>query len=271
MKITELNPFGLLIEPKITGSEIQSLDVLKLKSLVGKHQLIVLRNFKTFEDSASLSRYAESWGELAKWPFGAVLELLESDVPEDHIFDNSYVPLHWDGMYRSHIPEYQLFHCVKAPSKEQGGRTVFSNTILALGKLSKDELSLFQNITGNYHREMEFYHSRVVSPVITKHPYLNHNVIRFNEPHNDNKGKLINPVEMTFSCEQKQIHRLEELLYGPDHLLAHHWEDGDLVIADNFSLLHGREAFESKSSRHIRRVQVLSEIPYENPSLEVLK
>jgi alpha-ketoglutarate-dependent taurine dioxygenase len=33
-------------------------------------------------------------------------------------------------------------------------------------------------------------------------------------------------------------------------------------------LLHGREAFVSKSPRHIQRVQVLSNPPFDNPGLE---
>ncbi|CSB87532.1 PvcB protein [Vibrio cholerae] len=40
------------------------------------------------------------------------------------------------------------------------------------------------------------------------------------------------------------------------------------MITDNFSLLHGREGFTSHTPRHIRRVQVLSNPPYNNPSLE---
>lgn len=48
------------------------------------------------------------------WPFGAVLDVKEHADTKDHIFDNSYVPLHWDGMYKPTIPEFQLFHCVSA-------------------------------------------------------------------------------------------------------------------------------------------------------------
>jgi L-tyrosine isonitrile desaturase/decarboxylase len=31
---------------------------------------------------------------------------------------------------------------------------------------------------------------------------------------------------------------------------------GDVVIADNFSLLHGREGFRNRSTRHLQRVHI---------------
>ncbi|MGH3312603.1 MAG: hypothetical protein ACRDP3_18815 [Streptomyces sp.] len=40
-----------------------------------------------------------------------------------------------------------------------------------------------------------------------------------------------------------------------------------VVIADNYTLLHGREAFTSRAPRHLRRVHVLGEPALENPAL----
>jgi len=39
--------------------------------------------------------------------------------------------------------------------------------------------------------------------------------------------------------------------------LAHHWRTGDIVIADNHALLHGRRAFKQDAKRHLRRVNIL--------------
>jgi len=108
--------------------------------------------------------------------------LIEQDNPEDHIFDYSYVPLHWDDMYRPQVPEYQIFHCVKAPLSGQGGRTTFSNTILALKHASSELKEIWDKVTGIYKRKMEFYNSKTVSPIIAKHPHRDFSVIRYNEP-----------------------------------------------------------------------------------------
>ncbi len=266
-------PFGLLVKPIEKHTHVSTLNIEELRKLFEKKQLIVLRGFDTFQNADAFADYCESWGKVSLWPFGKVLELVEQDNPQDHIFDHSYVPMHWDGMYRPQIPEYQIFHCVKAPLPGYGGKTTFSNTLLVLENLSPELRVFFEKVTGVYQRKMEFYSSKTVSPIITKHPFKNIGVIRYNEPHSEDQGKFINAPDLEFFGIPKEelefFHKkLKEELYAPQHFYAHEWQDGDIVIADNFSLLHGREAFVSKSPRHIQRVHVLSNTPFDNPGLE---
>ncbi len=272
----KINPFGVLIESTDSTQYIQDLDIRELRKLFQEEHLVTIRGFRTFRGPEDLSEYCERWGEISIWPFGKVLELIEQENPKDHIFDNNYVPLHWDGMYRPQVPEYQIFHCVRAPLSGQGGRTTFSNTILALKNASSDLKLLWNKVTGIYQREMEFYQSKTVSPIVTRHPHRDFPVIRYNEPPSIEKGNFVNPPDLEFvglsAAEQGEFHRqLKETLYSPSHFYAHEWQTGDVVIADNFSLLHGREEFVSKSPRHIRRVHVLSDPPFNNPGLESYK
>jgi alpha-ketoglutarate-dependent taurine dioxygenase len=123
---------------------------------------------------------------------------------------------------------------------------------------------------------MEFYNSKTVSPIITQHPFRNYPVIRYNEPSTDKNGRFINPASLLFTgIPEKELvefhHSLLESLYSQHHFYAHKWHIGDVVISDNFTLLHGREAFLSKSPRHLRRVHVLSNPPFDNPGLESYK
>lgn len=272
-RVNKIKPFGVLVESKKKGLSIEELDTEIIRELFLKEQLVLIRGFQTFTKKESFSEYSERFGDVSVWPFGKVLELIQQDEPLDHIFDNSYVPLHWDGMYRHQIPEYQIFHCVKAPLLEEGGRTIFSNTLKVLENLSEDLKQKWKTITGVYRRKMEFYNSKIISPIITKHPYRDYDVIRYNEIHRASKGKLINIPDVNFTgLEEKDIASfcddLNTALYDSKSCYAHEWRDCDIVIADNFTLLHGRESFKSKSSRHIQRVQVLSDPPFDNPNLE---
>jgi alpha-ketoglutarate-dependent taurine dioxygenase len=276
-KITSLPAFGLLIEPNHAFENLTIFNVDHLRELVHREHLIVLRGFSTFQNTESFSQYCERWGEISIWPFGKVLELIEQDNPEDHIFDNNYVPLHWDGMYRLQVPELQIFHCVKAPLAGQGGRTTFSNTILALKYADENTKQLWNKVTGIYQRKMEFYNSKTIAPIINKHPFKDFSVIRYNEPPSTDKGHFVNPPDLSFSGlnhqdELEDFHRsLKSALYDPRNFYAHEWQTGDIVIADNFSLLHGREAFVSKCPRHLQRVHILSNPPFDNPNLESYK
>jgi L-tyrosine isonitrile desaturase/decarboxylase len=272
-RVTHLKPFGVVVEPLSSNTDVNVLSIEALRGLFREEALIVLRGFKTFDSSNEFANYCEAWGEISVWPFGKVLELVERENAEDHIFDNNYVPLHWDGMYRKQVPEYQIFHCVNAPLAGQGGRTTFSNTMLALKNAAPELKELWSKVTGTYERKMEFYNSKTVSPIITKHPFRKFPVIRYNEPPDASKGKFLNPPALKFGGISKRyldlFHRsLNEALYAPANFYAHEWQKGDIVIADNFSLLHGREGFVSKAPRHIQRVHVLSDPPLDNPGLQ---
>ena len=275
-KVTNLKPFGVVVEPQGGNKDVKNLDTESLRQLFKQHQLVLLRGFDTFKNSDEFANYCELWGEISIWPFGKVLELIEQEVPEDHIFDSSYVPMHWDGMYRPQVPEYQIFHCVNAPLQGHGGRTTFSNTVLALQNISPSLKELWGKVTGIYQRKMEFYNSKSVSPIITQHPHRGYAVIRYNEPHLKEKGHFVNPADMEFTGvaegELNLFHSsLRQALYASENFYAHEWQEGDIVIADNLTLLHGREEFVSKSPRHLQRVQVLSNPPYDNPALESYK
>ena len=261
------------MEPEKSFASVHDLDVNHLRAIVSREHLVVLRGFRTFQNTEAFSTYCETWGEISIWPFGKVLELIEQANPEDHIFDNNYVPLHWDGMYRPQIPELQIFHCVDAPLSGQGGRTTFSNTRLALKHASSETKKLWHKVTGIYQRKMAFYHSKTVSPIINQHPYKNFSVIRYNEPPSTDNGHFVNPPDLEFTGveleELEKFHQsLKQALYAPENFYAHTWQPGDIVIADNFTLLHGREAFVSKSPRYIQRVHILSHPPFDNPGLE---
>ncbi len=269
---TRIKPFGLLLQARHPNQDLRAMNVNDLREHVWKDRLIVLRGFRPFTSADELADYCQLWGEISIWPFGKVLELVEQNNPEDHIFDNNYVPLHWDGMYRPQVPEFQIFHCVRAPGSNQRGRTTFSNTVLALENAQPSVRALWDKITGSYQRKMEFYDSKTVSPVIDKHPLRDFQVLRYNEPPNEGFGKFLNPPTLEFSgvCKEElnEFHRtMKEALYSPKHFYAHEWQEGDLVVADNFSLLHGRESFEKKVPRHLRRVHVLSNPPLDNPRL----
>jgi alpha-ketoglutarate-dependent taurine dioxygenase len=271
-KETRIEPFGILIEAQDRDNAIRDVGVDRLRELIRHERFLVLRGFRSFSGPEDFANYCESWGEISVWPFGKVLELVERNNPEDHIFDNNYVPLHWDGMYRPQVPEYQLFHCVQAPLAGQGGRTTFSDTTLALKHAPEHLRKQWGKVTGTYQRKMEFYDSKTVSPVVDVHPLRGFPIIRYNEPPREGFGNFLNPPTLQFSGipeeELAEFHRsLREALYSPGNFYAHEWRPGDLVITDNFSLLHGRESFETKAPRHLRRVHVLSNPPLDNPRL----
>lgn len=271
-KIASMDPFGKLIEPNQTQSSIYDLDIKKLREILYNNHLLILRGFQQFLTANELSKYCENWGEIGLWPFGKVLELKAQKQPQDHIFDSNYVPLHWDGMYREQVPELQIFQCVAAPLDSHGGQTTFSNTKIALENTPHPTMKALKQVTGHYQRKMEFYNSKTACPIICNHPTRNYEVIRFCEPPKTTDREFLNPAEIHFEEQEGAkksdlLQTLDSILYSSKNFYAHTWQTGDIVIADNHTLLHGRNSFTSSSPRHIRRVHILGETPLNNPHL----
>lgn len=274
--LTAMEPFGVLVQPRSETFSVQDLPVNRLRELARQHHLMVLRGFLSFTaDKGGSDRFADycgQWGEVSVWPFGRVLELVEQDNPADHIFDNNYVPLHWDGMYRPQVPEFQVFQCVNAPHENQGGRTTFSNTKIVLERVERRTRARWNKVTGVYRRKMEYYDSKTVAPLIVPHPTKGFPVIRYNEPPKEGDDSFINHPTLEFhgvsNKESAAFHRgLREALYAPESFYAHSWQTGDIVVSDNYTLLHGREAFTRGAPRHLRRVHVLGQPALNNPHL----
>ncbi|MFC4512147.1 TauD/TfdA dioxygenase family protein [Streptomyces ehimensis] len=267
--LTPVTPFGVRIDAAHPGTPITDLPVARLRELAREHHLLLLRGFTAFTNADELTAYSAQWGEIAMWPYGAVLELVEHDNPDDHIFDHRYVPMHWDSMYREQIAQFQVFHCVSAPGIGNGGRTTFTQTEAVLRDADPAHRELWEKATGRYRRAVSDYVGECVSPVVTTHPD-GFPIIRYNEP--PVGEDFLNRPDLEFTgipAEQlPEFHRtLNEALYNPRHLYAHTWQTGDVVIADNYTLLHGREAFTSRSPRHLQRVHVLGTPPLENTAL----
>ncbi|WP_394827816.1 TauD/TfdA dioxygenase family protein [Pendulispora albinea] len=265
-------PFGIMVCATGAMRDAAELPIAALRELVRRHHLLVVRGFAPFASSDAFADYCGRWGAVSVWPFGKVLELIEQEAPQDHIFDNNYVPLHWDGMYRPQVPELQIFHCASAPLAGQGGRTTFSNTVLALENAPRAARELWEKVTGVYHRKMEYYDSKTISPIVTRHPDRGFPVIRYNEPPREGDSTFVNRPTLAFTGvsdeELAEFHRsLREALYAKANFYAHPWREGDLVISDNYTLLHGREAFVSRAPRHLQRVHVLGDPPLDNPGL----
>lgn len=269
------SPFGAIITPVAPEQHIDSLSVERLRLLVRQYNLLILRGFQSgFKQQKALVSFASKWGTIMMWPFGPVLDVMEHPDATDHVFDNSYMPFHWDGMYKPTVPELLLFHCVTAPSEDEGGRTTFVNTTRLLNDADPVLLSQWKAISITYRiRQMVHYGGEVNSPLIVQHPNGQDMILRYNEP--ARKGKQFlnhHSLEISGIPEEKWKplqERLHQYLYDSRYYYAHQWHQGDIVVADNFVLLHGREGFTSRAMRHLQRIHIQNDPVYLNTSLRL--
>jgi alpha-ketoglutarate-dependent taurine dioxygenase len=189
------------------------------------------------------------------WDFGQVMELKEDSNAKNYLFSTEAVPYHWDGAFHEE-PGILVFNCIEGLGSK-AGRTLFANTKKIISDKQAADIEYLSKQKIEYKTEkLAHYGGSILREVVSNHPVTGEQVLRFGE---EVETKL-NPVERIIndSRTEKLIKEMEIDLYDPKYSYAHDWQAGDLLLADNHGLLHGRESFTSKekATRHLRRIQV---------------
>lgn len=256
MREEPLTPFGLVVTLD-DGTRWADLDVASLRAWIDAHRVVVLRGLAPLAPEA-LAAASRALGPLQPWPFGAVHELKRAADAENYLYTERAVPLHWDGAFADAVPHYLVFRCVAAPPPDAGGETTFVDTVAALARASAAQRARWERARVAYRTEKKaHYGGRFTSPVVTRHPTLGCPVMRYAEPVDDLNPVAATPLDLDAREAEALQRELREALYDPAVQLALPWRDGDVVVADNHALLHGRRAFRADAPRHLLRVNVL--------------
>lgn len=253
---SKLGNFGLCLEMK-AGASSHDLSRKELLALLREHKLVLVRGLNPM-DREDLLRFAARSVEqdLLHWKFGPVMEMRVDPRAENYLFSREAVPMHWDGAFYLE-PRVLVFHCVEAPSHSGGGETLFTDTEAVWENASREQKKKWNKIWLTYETEkVAHYGGRISNPMVQYHPDKPTTVLRFAEPVSSTLNPVHCEVEGLTGEKEAFFEEMRALLYSPDFLYEHRWETNDLLLADNFSLIHGRRAFSQESPRHLRRVQL---------------
>lgn len=164
-------PFGAILTPQHPGQKIGDLPVAALRTLAQEHHLLVLRGFDSgFNEAEVLTRYAEQWGEIMMWPFGAVLDVKEHPDAKDHIFDNSYVRCIGMACISRPSPSSSCSTAWRHP-QDEGGCTTFVDTTRLLANADEALLDQWLSVSITYRiKQVVHYGGEVCSPLVVQHP-----------------------------------------------------------------------------------------------------
>ena len=255
-KVIALEPFGARVEFS-PGTRLADVDPALLKTWIDEHRVVQLRGVEAVPAHV-LASESRRLGPLQPWSFGAVHELKQAARTDNYLYTERDVPLHWDGAFADAVPHWLVFHCVAAPPDGASGETVFVDTMRVLAKATPEQKVRWAGARVRYTTEKKVhYGGTFVSDVVTKHPTLRTEVIRYAEPVFDLNPVDVVPLDIGKEASARLMGELSHALAAPDAVLALPWREGDYVIADNHALLHGRRAFVDGAPRHLRRVNVL--------------
>jgi alpha-ketoglutarate-dependent taurine dioxygenase len=250
-KTIEVTSFGQLMElaPKLEEETYQS-QIVIIKGLPALDR----NEFLKF--SRGLNNKLDDHEKFISWEFGNIMELKEEVDPKNYLFSKEPVPFHWDGAFHEE-PGILVFNCIETLGDKKG-RTLFANTKKIMEQMNPADIEYLETQSAEYEtQKLAHYGGRIERELVSIHPRTGEKTLRFGEE----VSTSLNPVKRTIKDNKtlELVLGIEQKLYLDRYCYAHDWSPGDILLADNHALLHGREGFSGKSEvgkRHLRRIQL---------------
>ncbi|MSP67693.1 MAG: TauD/TfdA family dioxygenase [Alphaproteobacteria bacterium] len=272
------------------GAEVRSVDIAAGvdeptfgRIIAAWHQYSVLLFRGQRLDDAALVRFSRRFGELDAVPPNEVAKIFIKDYPEISVISNvkgtDGKPIGSLGAYESEWhtdmsfmdvpPKASALYSLEVPPS--GGNTGFANMYLALERLPAD---LRRQIEG----KVTVHDATLTSvgslrmgfqPVtdVTRTPGARHPLVR-THPETGRQalylGRRRNSyvVGLTVAESEALLNALWAHASRPEFSWHHQWRVGDLVLWDNRSAMHRRDAFDPAARRVMHRTQIKGTVPF---------
>jgi taurine dioxygenase len=250
------------------------------------HRHLVLRFRGQNLDDPGLLAFARRFGELDKAPVHAVNDSDHDPHPEITVMSNIKVdgkPIgnlghyeaewHTDMSYNEKTPIGSLLYSLEVPPS--GGDTGFSNMYAAfetlpaelkraiVGKTCRHDSS--RNSVGELRKGFkEVTDPReapgAIHPLVRTHSATRRNALFLGRRRN---GYIIG---LPLDESEDLLNRLWAHASKPEFAWYQQWKVGDLILWDNRSAMHRRDAFDPNSRRLMHRTQIKGDRPFFDPA-----
>ena len=206
-----------------------------------KYGFVVVKNIPLSKNY--IVEFANSIGSVRRTNFGEYFDVKSKPHPNDLAYTSLALAPHTDNPYRNPVPCIQLLHCIK--SKVSGGFSTLVDGYTVTEDL-KNQYPEFYEILTEVKVRFRFIDKEVIletiSPLIELQEDKSFKQVRFS-PRLDyvpilDKKKL----DLYYQARRK----LSEMYNSEKYKIEFKLEPQDLMMIDNYRLLHGRTAYETK-------------------------
>jgi alpha-ketoglutarate-dependent taurine dioxygenase len=156
------------------------------------------------------------------------------------------LPFHNDGAYLRQASRYVLFYCPSPGSR--GGDTLFVRGDLAVTRLSPD----IRKLLARTRFSIALGDKRVMRRLIVPHPRDGTPVLFFGDPRTADAYSVSSERAV---CVKQILEEVRTVVSAPKWIChRQRWRRHDLLIFDNYRLLHARTAF--RGQRVLKRVDI---------------
>ena len=203
-----------------------------------KYGFVIFNNVPT--QNNYIINFANSIGSIRRTNFGEFFNVKSKPNPNDLAYTSLALAPHTDNPYRKPVPCIQMLHCIE--NKVNGGLSTLVDGFTVTEKLKKDFPNYYKILTEVKVR-FQFIDQTVVledwSEIIKLNEKGKFKQVRFSPRLDFVPGMEIDKLELYYTAREK----ISELYNSENYKLQFKLEPGDLLMMDNYRLLHGRTSY----------------------------
>ena len=205
-----------------------------------KYGFVIFKNVPTKDNF--LINFANSIGSVRRTNFGEFFNVKSKPNPNDLAYTSLPLSPHTDNPYRNPVPCIQILHCIE--NNVQGGLSTLVDGFTVTEKLKKD-FPKYYKILSEVKVRFQFVDQNVVLEDWAEMIRVDENgefkQVRFS-PRLDFVPLLdLDKLELYYNARKK----ISELYNSDKYRIQFKLSPGDLLMMDNYRLLHGRTAYDS--------------------------
>ena len=205
-----------------------------------KYGFVIFKDVPTKDNF--LINFANSIGSVRRTNFGEFFNVRSKPNPNDLAYTSLPLAPHTDNPYRNPVPCIQILHCIE--NNVQGGLSTLVDGFTVTEKFKKD-FPKYYKILSEVKVRFQFVDQSVVledwAEMIRADENGEFKQVRFS-PRLDFVPLLdLDKLELYYNARKK----ISELYNSDKYRIQFKLSPGDLLMMDNYRLLHGRTAYDS--------------------------
>ncbi|TQV94406.1 pyoverdine/dityrosine biosynthesis protein [Cordyceps javanica] len=276
-----LYPTGIMVSAKDEGRSysLREVPMQKLRALATRCSPVILRGFGDTTDKKTFIASANDLGTPAPWKFGVVASVrnargTNTDAANAIVTSNEAMPMHQDGFFflkpavtadgtvvmRSAQPRFQYFSAVTEPAAAGTGRTLFASSRLLFQHLGGggggETVERLRGLTWDCRHSSDWDEHMRGLRLVVPHPETGEDCLHFMEPWPRSRTRFAYNSVSVENGPQRYLEVVTRALYDYRVTLRFEWCRGDVLLSDNFAMLHTRTAFAHEEERELWRIHV---------------
>ena len=189
-----------------------------------------------------ITNFANSIGSIRRTNFGEFFNVKSKPNPNDLAYTSLALAPHTDNPYRNPVPCIQMLHCIE--NEVNGGLSTLVDGYTVTEKLKKDFRDYY-NILTDVKVRFQFIDQSVIledwAEMIQLNEKKEFKQVRFSPRLDFVPLMEKNKLELFYSARKK----ISELYNSDQYKVEFKLSPGDLLMMDNYRLLHGRTSYDT--------------------------